>query len=164
MVRSVQARSRYTNIHDKIVTLQRSSRMVMEKNRFTKKRHSAIRLSAWMRGNSATQKVQGMRRERAATKIQSHYRSIAAIQRAETARKDWIEPQPKLKSILRNKSHNRSSMSEASTTKYPSSVGSATEMPTMPSKSGFMYCLERSLDCLICDCPGSSPAAVAVAE
>jgi myosin heavy subunit len=244
MVRRVQARSRYTKAHGKVMTLQRSSRMFIEKTRFTQKRHSAIRLSAWMRGNWATQNVQDMRCERAATKIQSNYRSIAAIQRVERIRNEWaatkiqtiVRTHPlsqhfqrvrlaivciqkaaqarrhglqeasimiqtawrahseqrknqgastiqhayqkyvirrgplaktKLKSILRRPTRNQERrVTEASSkTKSPSAVGFATEMPTTPPKSGFMYFMERSLDCLICDCPGSHPAAAtAVAE
>jgi myosin heavy subunit len=223
MARRVRARNRYTNVHGKVVVFQRCFRTVMENNRFTKKKHSAIRLSVWMRGNLATQKVQGMRRERAATKIQSKYRSMAAIQRVETIRKDraavvciqkavqarrqrlhaasiiiqtaWrthrtltknraacniqrvfrkyairrgplAKRKPKLKSILRSSGKSPCSMSETSTSPYPSSLGSVTEMPPTPPspKSGFMYFVERSWDCLICDCPGSSSVAAAVAE
>ena len=213
----------------------------MEKNRFTKKRHSAIRLSSWMRSNLATQKVQGMRRECAAelerietirkdvaaTKIQARLRTrplsqhfqrirlaVVCIQNAVQARRQRLHatssiiqtawrthmtqaknraiftiqrvyrkyairrgPLAKLKtkpkSILRKsgkKLHVRS-MSETSRstlTKYPSSVFSATEMlhsaPPSPN-SGFMHSMERSLDCLICNCPGSnSSVAAAVAE
>jgi hypothetical protein len=52
---SFKARSRHINIHDKIVTIQRSSRMVMEKNRFTKKKHSTVSIigvDSWHLGDS----------------------------------------------------------------------------------------------------------------
>jgi myosin heavy subunit len=79
--RRLLAMAKLFTARSSVIRLQAVGRMVKESKRFGQKRHAATCLAAWTRGRFAIQLVEGIRREqkKAATKIQSHYRTFLAV-------------------------------------------------------------------------------------
>jgi myosin-5 len=81
-IRAKQGEARFKMVRRAFILAQAHSRSHLERNRFLRKKKAATVVEAWVRGTKAARSYQAMRRENAATKIQSRWRG-------RTKKREW---------------------------------------------------------------------------